>query len=282
MTRPQSYPLPVIALGAGPLSGERPPFVDPLPVLLDSADRPQVHSLDDGPGSKEAGDVLMQVLEGLRRYRPGREPVVHSLKGLSADALERLTETLAEGEVSLTVTGSHVFKIAETALPGVWRVRDEDASGQLLGDFLEVADVPSVVRAANEQATCRELSIGAPPEGAMNVLPLLAELRHRMKTWQRGQPNHVVSFTLLPMSDVDMRFAEAQLKHGPVRAESKGHGRCVIELTGHHNLWSVQYFNNMGAVILDTIEVGDAPAALVAGREDFEDSAQRLAEVLGV
>jgi hydrogenase-1 operon protein HyaF len=275
MNRPESFALPV--LGAAPASNDLAP-VDALNALFGGVDTPKLHSLDDGPGSQEAGDMLMLVLEGLRRYRPGGEPVVFSLVGLGPEPLKRLTESLAEGEVSLTVTGSHVFKIHETALPGVWRVRDEAGHG----DFLEVADVPSVVRAANAVATCRELSIGTPPEGTMNVLPLLAELRHRMKTWQPGQPNHVVSFTLLPMNELDMRFAEAQLKRGPVRAESKGHGRCVIELTGHQNLWSVQYFNNMGAVILDTIEVGDVPAALVAGAEDFEDSAQRLAEVLGV
>jgi hydrogenase-1 operon protein HyaF len=36
----------------------------------------------------------------------------------------------------------------------------------------------------------------------------------------------------------------------------------------------------MSAVILDTLEVGDTPQAVLAAREDFEDSALRLAEIL--
>lgn len=277
MSRPDSLPLPVVPPDAAPSEGAP---VDALNALFGGAPAPP-HTLDDGPGSKEAGDVLLLVLDALRRYRVGGEPIVLSLEGMAADALARLQETLAEGEVTMTVTGSHVFRIRETALPGVWRVQDCDAAGVVRGELLEVGDVPVVVRAANAQATCGELSIGAPPPGAMNVLPLLAELRHRMKTWQPGQPNHVVSFTLLPMNDVDMRCAEGQLRRGPVVAESRGHGRCRVELTGHRNVWSVQYENAMGATILDTIEVGDVPAALRAGAEDFEDSAQRLAEVLG-
>jgi hydrogenase-1 operon protein HyaF len=36
----------------------------------------------------------------------------------------------------------------------------------------------------------------------------------------------------------------------------------------------------MGSVILDTLEVGGVPVAVLAAREDFEDSAVRLAEIL--
>jgi len=36
----------------------------------------------------------------------------------------------------------------------------------------------------------------------------------------------------------------------------------------------------MGHTILDTIEVGEVPRAACAGREDFEDSAVRLGEIL--
>lgn len=43
----------------------------------------------------------------------------------------------------------------------------------------------------------------------------------------------------------------------------------------------MQFFNAAGALILDTLEVGDVPVALGAADEDFEDSAQRLAELLG-
>ncbi len=254
---------------------------DALEMLLGGGEPlRELRPLDDGPGSAEAFVLLQRALSALRGYRVGGPPAVLSLRPLSTDARLRLEETLGEGEVLLTVTGTHVFSIRETSLAGLWRVRDLDGAA-VRGDFLEVADVPTVVRAANVEATCDELTIGPAPAGAMNALPVLAELRHRMKSWRPGEPNHVISFTLLPMNEVDMRTLEAQLGHGPVRGEARGYGSCVVELTGHRNLWSVQFFNNGGKLVLDTLEVGDVPLALTAAAEDFEDSASRLAELLG-
>jgi hydrogenase-1 operon protein HyaF len=114
----------------------------------------------------------------------------------------------------------------------------------------------------------------------MNVVPVLAELRHRSQTWTPEQPNHVFSFTLLPMTEADMAFLEARLGHGPVRGESRGFSRCRVELTAVRNVWSVQHFNAMDKLILDTLEVGAVPTALAAGGHDFEDSATRLGEWL--
>ena len=42
----------------------------------------------------------------------------------------------------------------------------------------------------------------------------------------------------------------------------------------------MQYVNGLGKVILDTLEVGGVPVSVIAAREDFEDSAARLAEIL--
>jgi len=240
----------------------------------------QLHSLDDGPGSAEAGDALLEVLDGFRRYRPGDPSIVFSLDGIAEAPARRLLDVLGEGEVTLTVVGNREYRVRETALHGLWRVQVRDGD-EVIAELLEIADVPAVVRAANQTGTHAELSIGDPPKEAMNVLPVLAELRHRSQTWRPGVANHVVSFTLLPMNDADMKHLAQQLGHGPVRGESKGYGRCSVELTGHRNVWCVQHFNSVGALVLDTLEVGDVPVALTAGAEDFEDSATRLAELLG-
>jgi hydrogenase-1 operon protein HyaF len=45
-------------------------------------------------------------------------------------------------------------------------------------------------------------------------------------------------------------------------------------------VWAVQYVNSMGNVILDTLEIGGVPVAVLAAAEDFEDSAERLAEIM--
>lgn len=258
--------------------------VDALDELFATGLRGQgaLHTLDDGPGSAQAGNALVRVLEGLRALRSGDPSVVFSLAGLAPEVVERIDDVLGDGEVTVEVDGRHRLAIRETALAGVWRIQERTERGSPLGDFLEVGEIPSVVRAANALATCDDLSIGEPPEGAMNVLPVLAELRHRMKRWNAPDPNHVISLSLLPMNEIDMRYLEGQLRHGPVVAESKGYGRCRVELTGHRNIWSVQFFNSSGALILDTLEVGDVPVSLKAGAEDFEDSAARLAHVLGI
>jgi hydrogenase-1 operon protein HyaF len=41
----------------------------------------------------------------------------------------------------------------------------------------------------------------------------------------------------------------------------------------------VRFLNASGTVILDTLEVGGVPAAATAAPEDFEDAADRLAEI---
>jgi hydrogenase-1 operon protein HyaF len=46
------------------------------------------------------------------------------------------------------------------------------------------------------------------------------------------------------------------------------------------HVWVVQYVNGMGTTIMDTIEIGRIPDAALAAREDLEDSAERLGEIL--
>ena len=265
---------------------EDPEDQNPLASVLSSlepmAPRGEVRLPDGGPGSAEVGALLGAVLGALQKAGDGTSSRLVTLEHLSAEARTLLDETLGVGEVTVHVHGRHSYDCVETVLPGLWRVRTYGDQKVLVSDHLEVAQVPAIVRAANDAATKAELRIGTPPEGAMNVLPLLAELRHRMRQSWVGKPNHIVNFTLLPMNEVDMAYLEQQLGHGPVEAESRGYGRCRVQLTAHRNIWSVQYFNAMGTVILDTLEVGDVPEALRAATSDFEDSAVRLGDLVTV
>ena len=234
---------------------------------------------DDGPGAQECLPLLRACVAALKAFPETGEGYLVPVDALSPEGTRYLDETLGEGEVTLTVAGRHRYEAKETVLPGLWRVTTKDGE-RVLSRHLEVGDVPSVVRAAEDIATNTSISIGAPPEGVMNALPVLAELRHRSQAWQPGQPNHVMSFTLLPMNEVDMAYLEQQVGHGPVRGESKGFSTCRVELTAVRHVWSVQHFNAMGRLILDTLEVGDVPSAVVAAGHDFEDSATRLSEWL--
>ena len=65
----------------------------------------------------------------------------------SPDSLERLREALGEGEVEATITGGGVSYVQETAIPCVWRVSHRDSDGRAVGEFVEITDVPELLRA---------------------------------------------------------------------------------------------------------------------------------------
>ena len=66
----------------------------------------------------------------------------------------------------------------------------------------------------------------------------------------------------------------------PLVIRSGGYGSSRVFATGLKHVWAVQYINSMGNVILDTLEIGGVPVSVLAAREDFEDSAERLGEIL--
>ncbi|HYH19441.1 MAG TPA: hydrogenase expression/formation protein [Azospirillum sp.] len=225
--------------------------------------------------------LLHEVLAVLEGYRAADAPVSFDAGHLDEANRTLLDQTLGQGEVSILVTGAAEYQIQESTLTGVWRIRTSDPlTGKRLGDHVEVGEVPALVRAAATGATTADIPITEPPPGAMNVLPVLAEVRDRAATYVSGTPNHVISFTLLPMNPVDLEVLQATLGTGPVLALSRGYSSCRVVLTARRNVWSVQYMNTQDKVVLDTLEVGDVPLAVRAADEDFADSAARLKEIL--
>jgi hydrogenase-1 operon protein HyaF len=114
----------------------------------------------------------------------------------------------------------------------------------------------------------------------MNAMPVLGEVAERMRTIVPGEPNHVINFTLLPMTPVDTTLIARVLGRAAFDSSSRGFGSCKVHLTGHRGVWGVQYFNGLGKVILDTLEIGDVPVALLASQDDYAESALRLGEIL--
>ncbi len=195
--------------------------------------------------------------------------------------LERklVADVLGEGEVAgvVALPDGSVAQIQESVLAGIWRVRLEtDASHE----YVEVGPIPEIVRRAAIDLTSEDIEIGPAPEGAMNVLPVLAEIRERARAWCPGMRSQIINFTLLPMSPADMAFLQETIKNGPIQLVSRGYGTCRVLATGVKNVWSVQFFNVMDTIILDTLEVGGVPTAVLAADEDFEDSAERLQEII--
>ncbi len=229
---------------------------------------------------RQAAALLPEVaaaLDGQSARATGR---LFDLTEFGAEDRAIVEQTLGEGEVSgvVALPDGIVAQVQEATMAGLWRVRFQNAEGALVADYLEVASVPEIVRRA-AVVNAGAVEVGAPPSGAMNVMPVLAEVRERAAAFAPGSPTHVVNFSLLPMSPEDMGHLQAQLGVGAVRLISRGYGKCRVSSTGAKHVWSVQYLNAMDAIILDTLEIGDPPGAICAADEDFRDSAERVREI---
>ncbi|MDH2348603.1 hydrogenase expression/formation protein [Bradyrhizobium sp. SSUT77] len=190
-----------------------------------------------------------------------------------------VADVLGRGEVAgvVALPDGSLAQIQESVLAGIWRVRLEtDATSE----YLEIGAVPEIVKRAAADLTSADFEIGQVPAGAMNVLPVLAEIRERAQAWRPGIRSQIINFTLLPMSPVDMSFLQDTIRNGPIQLVSRGYGTCRVLSTGIRNVWSVQFFNAIDTIILDTLEVGGVPTVALAADEDFEDSAERLREII--
>jgi hydrogenase-1 operon protein HyaF len=171
-----------------------------------------------------------------------------------------------------------VAQIQEAVMAGLWRIRFTNAQHEIVGDYLEVASVPEIIKRTAETIS-PQLTLHAPPAGTMNVMPVLTEIIDHMASHISGQPAHTINFSLFPMSPEDMSFLQETLGDGPIQLISRGYGTCRITATGARHVWSVQYYNAMDTIILDTLEIGDVPVVACAAEADFRDSAERLREI---
>ena len=235
-------------------------------------------ALDDA-----ARGVLLEAVAALRVQAvagAAAAPIRIALKSLAPRQREVVEDLLGEGEVRAQVGGAALWSICESVLAGLWRIQLRTADGEIV-PWLEVGAIPTPVLHAAERLP--QASVAVPqqlPPGAMNASALIAELVARSAAWKPGQENHVINFTLLPITDVDSEILTAAIGQIPLVIHSEGYGSCRIYATGLRHVWAVQYLNSMGKVILDTLEVGDVPVSARAAAEDFVDSAQRLTEML--
>jgi len=257
-----------------------------LPIGIEEEPRKKISLLATGEGEALAKTcprvrvMLPEIVAALETQKVSAQGRLFDLTEFSDDEKRLLSEAIGEGEVGgLAATPDGVVaQIQEASMAGLWRVRFTDANGKFFADYLEVSALPEIARRA-ALANCRPISVGAAPEGAMNVMPLLQEISARSEAWKEEDATHTITFSLLPMNPVDMDFLQKTLGPGSVKLVSKGYGACRVQSTGTKHVWSVQYFNASDEIVLDTLEIGAAPAAACAADEDFEDSAQRLREI---
>ncbi len=192
--------------------------------------------------------------------------------------IQAVEEILGTGEVSGHVTLDGVrYQLTESLLAGVWQINGDNGHR-----WVEVSAAPSVALDAATALEPARFDVPAPGGEVMNAPAVLAEISERALAWETdtGVPNHVLNFTLLPMSEADHALLTAVLGRADFELVSGGFGDCRIMATRYRHVWAVQFVNAMGHTILDTIEIGGLPAAARAASQDFEDSAERLVELL--
>ena len=277
--------IPIVSIGPG----SQPPEDDG--ANLDYLDMPEGMSVYQKPILPEPDEIKnlsdafesIDWLQGaLEEYRPGDQPRLLDISALDTENRVLVNQILGEGEVSVKYQGVFQARVQESVLAGVWRTIYLDKDGAAVRDLLEVGEVPILARlvdSGDTRAAVDLLSV-QPPEQAMNTGSILTEIMDRVNGYRPGKQAHVINLTLLPMSSDDIQFLDKTLGIGPVRILSRGYGHCRVTSTLVPNLWWVRYYNSTGTLILNTLEVVDIPIVVRAASEDFEDSRQRLTEMV--
>ena len=231
--------------------------------------------VEDPETVRPALDLLAQAADAAEALARGGAPARFDLGGLDAANLKFVAETLGEGEVAVVDNGPVRREGQESVFAGVWSIVERADDG--VGRWIEVAAVPACVRGHSP------VGGHARPEpwiGVVNAPPILTEIDEKSAAHTPGAEAHVVNLTLLPHTPEDLEYLAACLGAGAVSMLSKGYGDCRIDSTLTPHVWRVRFFNSMDVLILDTLEIVDAPAVAEAAPEDLQDSADRLREVL--
>lgn len=231
--------------------------------------------------SQTVRTVLGEAAAALREHAEGdREPSLISLRSLEAQDRDTILDVLGEGDVWGSVGGNVGYTFAESVLTGLWHVEATSPDGSTT-DWLEVARIPQAVVHAAEHMPRESIRIpDRLPQGAMNSLALLTELQQRSANYRPGEENHIINFTLLPITEADAEVLTTVLGQIPLVIRGGGYGSCRIFAAGLRHVWALQYLNSMDKVILDTLEIGGVPVAALATREDLAESAARLPEMM--
>ena len=99
-------------------------------------------------------------------------------------------------------------------MAGIWRVESSTADGTQ-GEWIEIGPVPAPILRAAAELPRAEIQVPEQmPQGAMNAPALLFELQQRSSEYRPGAENHVINFTLLPITDVDAQVLTARARAG--------------------------------------------------------------------
>jgi hydrogenase-1 operon protein HyaF len=276
----RDIPVHVIGPGSQPGAGGDAPLYIDMPSDMEKYDAPLIPEPDAVQHLEGAREAMSWLQKALAEFQNSTEMQLANLNQLDEENRELVNQILGEGEVSITCTGSLKAKVQESVLAGVWRTLYFDDDDRVSMDFLEVAPVPHVAYTRAENMRPVNTAQPLDTQEISNAMPILVELEDRCVKFDQAGTEHSINLTLLPLSEEEIEFIDVRLGRGPVDMLSRAYGKCQVISTLTANVWWVRYYNSMGTLILNTLEVTSMPQVVAAATEDLGDSATRLREIL--
>lgn len=283
----KKFDIPVTVVGPGSqpadADGAEMTFMD-MPSGMMTFESPIVPEPEDTIGMEAAIEMAKNIQHALDVHQVNDEAVVFELSSLDDKNRMFMDQLLGDGEVSIQCGGQLNAQIQESVLAGLWRVHYLDEEKNIIRDTMEVASIPGLVSKMtfHNSATSVDIDEASIPDSVYNAPPLLVEIKDKLPEYKPNAEPHVINLSLLPHTEEDIEFLSDNLGIGPTVILSRGYGNCRISSTKTNNVWWVQYFNSQDTLILNTLEISEVPAVAIASKEDLEDSAERLAEILSI
>ena len=96
--------------------------------------------------------LLNEIRHALHELLQGGDPVVIDLRSLPLAPGEEQTllDVLGRGEVQARLFALGPSEIIETRFPGVWVVTHRNENDEVIGKFIEICDMPELLRSQQE------------------------------------------------------------------------------------------------------------------------------------
>ena len=109
-----------------------------------------------------------------------------------------------------------------------------------------------------------------------NVLPLLHEIRHAMRSWLNDGEKTIIDLRAMPMAPGEEDLIIEELGKGEVQARLIALGLSEIYETRFEGVWLVTHYNTENEIIGRYIEITDMPELLKSQQEDVFVSLKKL------
>jgi len=96
--------------------------------------------------------LLHEIRHALGKWLESGDPTVIDLRAIpmAPGEEDELLARLGSGEIHARLSALGDSEIVETAYPGVWLVTHRNTAGETIGKYIEVCDIPQILKAPQE------------------------------------------------------------------------------------------------------------------------------------